>query len=271
MSLWDILAVNGKPAKGTWVVRGMQVFLRPDPMPGQAIADVNRGNYSRSYLEILQPDGTPVGTIVSDGLFNGPPPPGAPSSALNSNCAVTGGTGAFYGVRGQLSTAQLTQLRPRGGSGSASVTEDPSKRRTFGNGTRIRIVLKLTPMAFPRVQGLPETPAIFHGADFTLVSPARPASPGELLIIQATGLGATVPGVDPGRPFPAEPLQEVSAPLEVQVNGKPAAVINKIGWPGRTDVYRVDFRLPSDITPGLAAIQLIAAWIPGPETRIPIR
>src|SRR5438128_10365809 len=38
----DIVAVNGKPAKGTWTVRGIWVNLTPDAQPGAAIADTTR-------------------------------------------------------------------------------------------------------------------------------------------------------------------------------------------------------------------------------------
>jgi hypothetical protein len=54
----------------------------------------------------------------------------------------------------------------------------------------------------------------------------------------------------------------------VLVNGKEAEVINAVGWPNTNDSYRVDFRVPA--TPaGMATIQLVLAWIPGPEVKIP--
>jgi hypothetical protein len=40
---------------------------------------------------------------------------------------------------------------------------------------------------------------------------------------------------------------------------------------GSTDSYQVNFRLPSGITSGQASIQVSAAWIAGPEVRIPVR
>ena len=47
--------------------------------------------------------------------------------------------------------------------------------------------------------------------------------------------------------------------------------MNKIGWPGTYDLYRVDVRVPSGVTPGITTLQLTAAWITGPEVRIPIQ
>src|SRR3982750_4728707 len=40
----DIVAVNGQPAKGTYVGRPLSILLTPTPKPGQAIADVSRGS-----------------------------------------------------------------------------------------------------------------------------------------------------------------------------------------------------------------------------------
>ena len=94
---------------------------------------------------------------------------------------------------------------------------------------------------------------------------------GETLIAQATGLGPTLPGVDPGQPFPATGLQEVNSPVDVTVNGRASTVLNKVGWPGAVDVFRVDFRMPDGIASGMATIQLSAAWIPGAGAQIAVK
>jgi uncharacterized protein (TIGR03437 family) len=59
--------------------------------------------------------------------------------------------------------------------------------------------------------------------------------------------------------------------VEVRVDGMPAEVIGAVGYPGSLDGYQVNFRIPGDATPGLATIQLIAAWIPGAEVRIAVQ
>jgi uncharacterized protein (TIGR03437 family) len=98
-------------------------------------------------------------------------------------------------------------------------------------------------MTRPEVMSTAAGPTIFH-KDFSPVTAAKPAKPGEVLILQATGLGPTVPAVDPGQPFPTDALQQVNSPVDVTVNGQSAEVINKIGWPGQVDTYRLDFRVP---------------------------
>ena len=92
------------------------------------------------------------------------------------------------------------------------------------------------------------------------------------MILTASNLGPTRPGVDPGKPFPATgPPLEVNSPVDVTVNGQAAEVMNKIGWPGLENVYRVDFRVPDGTATGIATLQLSAAWIAGAEVKIAVQ
>src|SRR5206468_3192751 len=190
----DIVAVNGMPAKGTWLTRGTVLNLQTSALPGQAIADTIRANMTEQVFEILQTNGTPIGTIMASEVGFGVAPPGAPLTSLGNNKAITGGTGAFLGVRGQMGASQSAGIR------IASVSEDPANRRLNGGGTT-RHLIQLFPMSRPEIVSSTTGPAAFH-ADFSPVTAAKPAKAGEVLIVRATGLGPTRPGVDYGRPFP---------------------------------------------------------------------
>ena len=266
VNIGDIVAVNGQPAKGTMTRDNRTVDLNPTPNPGQAIADTVRNSVIADTFEILNLDGIPIGTIVSYGLAAGSPAPGAPLSITQGNFAIVGGTGAFLGVRGQWGNAVSAQTITER---LASVTEDPANRRRNGGG-RLKFVLQAVPMFVPQVAMTATGPAVFH-ADFSLVTPAKPAKAGEVLIARTTGLGPTRPGVNPGQPFPTASLQEVNSPVAVTVNGQSADVINKLGWPGLVDAYRVDFRVAEGTTAGMAAIQLTAVWVAGSTVSIPIQ
>jgi uncharacterized protein (TIGR03437 family) len=85
------------------------------------------------------------------------------------------------------------------------------------------------------------------------------------------GLGPTRAGVNPGEVFPESPVQPVSSPIEVLVNGKSGEVLYAGGYPNTVDNYQVNFRLPADTTPGMATIQLSAAWTVGREVKIPVQ
>jgi uncharacterized protein (TIGR03437 family) len=198
---------------------------------------------------------------MSAGFVGGPAPPGLPQD-LTSNFAVTGGTGEFLGARGTLMQPLVTVR-------FASMEEDPANRRTHGGG-RGRFVVSLILLTRPEIVTTASGPAVYH-ADFSPVTAARPARAGETLIMMATGLGPTRPGLNPGAVFPNSPPQEVNSPVEVTVNGNAADVVNKIGWPGTTDTYRLDVRVPNGTAPGIAALQVAVAFIPGREVRIPIQ
>jgi hypothetical protein len=265
----DIVAVNGQPAKGVFFRERRTIMLTPNPTPGQAIADVAR-NFSgfETVFEILQPDGTPIGSIFLSGFGGGSPtPPGAPSVQNLSNLAIVGGTGAFLGVRGQGGEAAVTGNTA---ARQASMTEDPSKRRINGGG-KMRWVLHVIPMFRPEIAATPAGPAVTHSSDFSVVTASRPAIPGELLSLFATGLGPTRPGLDPGQPFPSNPPAIVNSPVIVTVNGKSAEVLGAVGYPGSLDGYQVNFRLPPDTTAGTATIQLSTAWIAGPSAIIAVQ
>src|SRR5206468_1456597 len=142
--------------------------------------------------------------------------------------------------------------------------------RRLNGGGKIRWIAHLLAASTPAIVATATGPSVLH-SDFTLVTPSKPAAAGEVLIARATGLGPTVPGVDPGQPFPGDTLQAVNSPIAVTVNGQAAEVINSIGWPGLVDTYRVDFRVPNGTAAGTAAIQLTAAWITGASVNIPIQ
>jgi hypothetical protein len=265
----DVRAVNGQPVMGTFTGAGPGGGnVRVAPTPGQAIGDTVRNGVQVISFEILKSDGTPIGTIMASGFTGGASPPGSPSNATGNNIVVTGGTGAFLGVRGQMGAADNPPGVPpfRG----ASITEDPANRRRNGGGSTQWIV-HLIPMESPEIVMSSGGPAISHSSDFSLVTPSRPAAAGEILSLFAKGLGPVKPGVDPGAPFPSSPLATVNSPVEVTVNGKAAEVLSAVGYPGAVDGYQVNFRVPADTAKGPASIQVSAAWILGTPVSIPVQ
>lgn len=259
----DVVAVNGTPAKGTLTVCGTFVALNRNPTAGTGVADITNSLAGDWTFDIQRENGSPVGTIMARGWAFGERSAGflAPGQG---NLAVLGGTGAFFGVRGQGKEANVIA-----GRAFASVTEDPANRRLHG-GRAVRYTLQLVPLERPEFASSTNNPGIFH-SDFSPVTASAPARRGEVLIAAATGLGPTLPGKGPGTPFPAEILQEVASPVLVLVNGTAVHASNQVGWPGTTGTYRVDFRVPEDTAAGMVELQLVAGWIPGSITRVPVQ
>jgi hypothetical protein len=253
----DIVAVNGKHAKGLYTAQARAIATSPNAASGAAVGDVSRAAIREEVFEILSPSGNPIGSIMALGLSSGAPPPGSPASQTGVNFAVVGGTGAFVGIQG-------TSGSGGGMARQASITEDPSRRRINGGGNSRRIVT-LFPMSTPRIV------AVTHASDFSLVTGSKPAAAGEILSIFGTGLGPTQPGVDPGTAFPSGALQTANSPIEVTVNGKAADVIGAVGYPGSVNGYQVNFRVPTDAQKGIASVLVIAAWISGPPVTLPVQ
>ena len=248
--LADVVTVNGQPAKGLYAAVDRWIAAYPAPAPGQAIADVRRGRIREFTFEILQADGTAIGSIMGMGLAEGDPPPGQPATE-KANWAITGGTGAFLGARGQVEGT--------GASGrAASVAEDPANRRLNG-GSPNRYLVHIIPATVPQIVSSATGPAITHSSDFSLVNASKPAAAGEILSLFATGLGP-LRGAAMGQPFPSSPPAAVNSPVQVIVNGNPAEVIGAVGYPGSVDGYQVNFRMPADTAKGSATVQVSAAW-----------
>jgi uncharacterized protein (TIGR03437 family) len=244
----DIVAINGKPAKGLWTSRQYTMGFSPSPAPGSAIADVTQGAIAECKLEVLNVNGAFIGRLMDGGL--------APH-------AVSGGTGAFIGAKGEQASAPARVVKA---IRVASMAEDPANRRTNGGGNT-RILMRLIPTSRPEVVPTANGPAVAHG-DGKLVSSANPAQASEVLTLYATGLGPTTPLVDFGQPFPQGTAYPANAPIEVLVNGQPAEVLYAGGYPGATDGYQINFRFPAGLNPGTASLQLTAAWIPGAEFKV---
>ena len=267
LAIADIVAVNGQPARGTYLSRGRTTNLSPSPTNGAAIADVTRMGAVDTRFEIQGADGTTIGTIIALEFGGGPAPPGAPLEITQGNNMIVGGTGAYLGARGsfgQAVTASSVATR------QASMTEDPGNRRRNGGG-RTRFVLEVVPMTRPEILMAGDEPLIAHASDNKVVTTSNPASAGETLNLFASGLGPTRPGVDPGQPFPSSPPSIVNSPVQIIVNGRPASVLTAVGVPGRVDTYQVQFQVPSGVTAGAAVIQVIDALVPGPAATVAIR
>jgi len=265
IAMGDIVAVNGKPIKGFWVLVFRTFMATTSVTPGRVISDLAGGCVLEGRFVFLNQDGSVIGSIVTGGNNSGVPAPGAPVvTGLSTLQAVVGGTGAYIGARGQASMS--------GSPRAASIAEDPAYRRVNG-GQKVKHYIQLVPMTWPEVVSTAAGPVAFHAADWSPVTSTSPARAGEQVILCVSGLGPVRPNYDLGMPFPAygEPLLVVTSPVEVTVNKKPAQTSNPVGWPESQNMYRVDFLVPADVSPGMATVSVSTGWINGPGVKIPVR
>lgn len=111
--------------------------------------------------------------------------------------------------------------------------------------------------------------------DGTAVTPDNPARRGEVIRMQATGLGQTTPVTGTNRLGGTD--QKVAAQVIVGVNGEGVAVLNAQYAPRNIGLYYVDFRIPEETATGPDRSLALAVRLPdgtlvfGPGSKIPIR
>ncbi len=250
ITVGDVVSINGRPAKGLWQSRSLSMGYSPTAGPGSAIADSAEGAPGECKWAILTADGILVGRFQEGGI---------------GVHQITGGSGLYLGIRGTQAIVQAVQSPRR-----ASMTEDPSMRRILGGGTLIHTfyIAPSYPPAFDAADG---SPAVFH-ADFSPVTATSPAHAGEVLIARGMNLGFTTPAVIPGIAFAnSAPWNQVNAPVEVIVGGQAQDAINKLGWPGQVDLFRVDLRVPPATPSGMTTLRLRVSGIDGPVLQIPVQ
>ncbi len=249
ITVGDVVSINGRPAKGLWQSRSFSMGYSPTAAPGFAIADSSEGAPGECKWAILNVDGNLVGRFQEGGI---------------GTHQITGGSGIFLGVHGTQTSVQAVQAPRR-----ASMTEDPAVRRALGGGTLVH-TFHIAP-SYPPAFAEDGNVAIFH-SDLTPVTAASPVRAGQMVIARVVNLGFTLPAVDPGAPFPnLPPYGNVVAPVEVMVDGHATDSINQLGWPGLTNVYRVDFQVPSQTSSGMVGFQVRASGIAGPVVSFPVQ
>ncbi len=104
--------------------------------------------------------------------------------------------------------------------------------------------------AAPGLFLLDATTAIATRADFTLITRDTPARPGEIVILWATGLGATVPPMEAGQ-IPAEAVWIARrSDFRVELAGEAVPRENLLYAgvaPGFAGLYQINLRLPKSL------------------------
>jgi uncharacterized protein (TIGR03437 family) len=90
-----------------------------------------------------------------------------------------------------------------------------------------------------------------------LADAVRPAKPGEVVVIYATGLGPVNPAVAAGEPAPPEPLSRTVNPVTVTIQGFRAQVLFSGLAPGYAGLYQLNVRVPDEVTPDGSAVVVI--------------
>jgi uncharacterized protein (TIGR03437 family) len=106
-----------------------------------------------------------------------------------------------------------------------------------------------------------------HAADYSLVTAAHPAKPGESLIIYLAGMGATSPQVSSGSPTPPQ-LVPVNAQPTVTVDGVTAAIAYAGLTPTGIGLYQINFTVPAGARSGNLNLVVMQGTMPANATTL---
>lgn len=110
---------------------------------------------------------------------------------------------------------------------------------------------------------------IAQHADYSYVTAASPAKPGEIVIIYLAGLGATNPAVPSGQAAPTtEPLARVVNAPTVTVDGQNAAVEFAGLAPGFVGLYQIDLQVPANAGSGSLPLVVSQSGVAGNTTNL---
>jgi uncharacterized protein (TIGR03437 family) len=125
--------------------------------------------------------------------------------------------------------------------------------------------------ATPGVAAFANGGIIAQHADYSLVTAAKPAKPGEVIIMYLAGLGATNPSVASGQPAPSTPpLAEVTTPVTVTVANQNAVVDFAGLTPGSAGLYQIDFQVPTTASSGNLNVVVMQNGLTSNTTTLPV-
>ncbi len=108
-----------------------------------------------------------------------------------------------------------------------------------------------------------------HGVDYSLVTAASPAKPGESLIVYLAGMGATNPSVKSGDPTPLALIAATVQPT-VTLDGQNASIAYAGLTPTGIGLYQVNFSVPSNARPGSLDLVVLQGGVSSNTTKLPV-
>jgi len=132
--------------------------------------------------------------------------------------------------------------------------------------------VRALPLSAPLLHASPGIFAAAHAADFSLVSAAKPAIPGEMLSLFGTGLGPVSPEVRDGESASLDVLSRTLETVTATLSGTPVEVTFSGLAPGLAGVYQVNLRLPATLPTTVDGTLVInVAGSSSPAFRLPLR
>jgi uncharacterized protein (TIGR03437 family) len=221
-----------------------------NPQPGSPVAP---GTIVQIYGSALSTGGMAgAGSVVNGQL----------QTILNGVSVSVGGIAAplFYGSSGQIN-AQIPNELQAGQQYELLVNV---------NGLYSNPVTINTTAGQPGLASFPDGTVIAQDASYNLITADNPAHAGGVIILYATGMGATNPPVATGATAPSLTLAQVAVAPHVSIGGTNAKVLFAGLSPGSVGLYQIDVVIPAGASTGNVPLVITQGGVASNTVTVPV-
>lgn len=111
----------------------------------------------------------------------------------------------------------------------------------------------------------------FLHTDYSLVTTAKPASPGEVVLLYCTGLGAVTPAGTTGAVASSETLSITNITPTVSVGGASAEISFHGLAPALVGLYQINFTVPTGTPSGRASVVVTSNGVASNTAKLPVQ
>lgn len=209
---------------------------------------------------VVQIYGSELGVTGSGALVNG-----QLSTTLNGVSATIDGIAAplYYVSSGQINAQLPTEL----------ATGQQYELVVKVNGFYSNPVTVTTTTAQPGLASLPDGTVIAQDTSYNLITDKNPAHAGQVILLYATGMGATNPAVATGAvaPGPPLPLAKVTPTPQVSIGNANAKVLFAGLSPGSVGLYQIDVQIPDGTVGGNVPLVVTQGGVASNTVTLPVQ
>ncbi len=189
-------------------------------------------------------------------------------ATLAGTSVLIGGTAIpLFDVVNIDGTEQISAQAPFEIAGQQNVTIVVNNGRTQSAPIQVAVAASQPGIFLPDgVDG-----AFLHGADNSLVNAASPASPGEVVVLYCTGLGAVTPAGITGALASNTILSNTNLLPTVTVGSTTESVAFSGLAPALVGLYQINFTVPSGTPSGSASVVVTSNGVASNTAKLPVR
>jgi uncharacterized protein (TIGR03437 family) len=190
-----------------------------------------------------------------------------PTSLAGASVLIGGTAIPLFDVVNIKGTEQISAQAPFEIAGQQSVTIVVNNGRAQSATIQVPVAAAQPGIFLPDgVDG-----AFLHAADNSLVDAASPASPGEVVAVYCTGLGAVSPEGTTGALASSTTLSRTNLSPTVTVGGTTASVAFSGLAPALVGLYQINFTVPSGTPSGSASVVVTSNGVASNTAKLPVQ